>query len=140
MEIYSNRNIGHSQSLQSQNQRLDNLLRHIQQEEPKKNNDENRIETDEMDKQEIQNRLSKNGQETRTDKTRKPKTILSLADRLLLKLLLNNTSRMTGDCHVRFCERLGGETPPCLLGASAVNSSNFQCLMIDSGNENQYHP
>ena len=23
---------------------------------------------------------------------------------------------MTGDCHVRFCERLGGETPPCLLG------------------------
>ncbi|KAF0145191.1 MAG: hypothetical protein FD143_3371, partial [Ignavibacteria bacterium] len=27
---------------------------------------------------------------TRIDKTRKPKTILSLADRLLLKLLLNN--------------------------------------------------
>ncbi|MDP3148533.1 MAG: hypothetical protein Q8N83_05330, partial [Ignavibacteria bacterium] len=44
------------------------------------------------------------------------KTILSLADRLLLKLLLNNTSRMTGDCHVRFCERLKGETPFDLLG------------------------
>ena len=53
---------------------------------------------------------------TRIDKTRKPKTILSLADRLLLKLLLNNTSRMTGDCHVRFCERLKGETPFDLLG------------------------
>ena len=26
---------------------------------------------------------------------------------------------MTGDCHVRFCERLGGETPPCLLGGLA---------------------
>jgi hypothetical protein len=24
---------------------------------------------------------------------------------------------MTGDCHVRFCERLRGETPLCLLGA-----------------------
>jgi hypothetical protein len=23
---------------------------------------------------------------------------------------------MTGDCHVRFCERLRGETPLCLLG------------------------
>ncbi|MDP3149878.1 MAG: hypothetical protein Q8N83_12185 [Ignavibacteria bacterium] len=53
---------------------------------------------------------------TRIDKTRKPKTILSLADKLLLKLLLNNTSRMTGDCHVRFCERLKGETPFDLLG------------------------
>ena len=116
MEIYSNRNIGHSQSLQSQNQRLDKLLRHIQQEKPKKRNDENGIEVDEMDKQEIQNRLSKDGQEARIDKTRKPKTILSLADRLLLKLLLNNTSRMTGDCHVRFCERLKGETPFDLLG------------------------
>ena len=27
-----------------------------------------------------------------------------------------STSRMTGDCHVRFCERLRGETPLCLLG------------------------
>ena len=25
---------------------------------------------------------------------------------------------MTGDCHVRFCERLRGETPLCLLGAT----------------------
>ncbi|MEW5843945.1 MAG: hypothetical protein AB1775_11855, partial [Bacteroidota bacterium] len=41
---------------------------------------------------------------------------LPLADRILLKLLLNNTSRMTGDCHVRFCERLRGETPLDLLG------------------------
>ena len=23
---------------------------------------------------------------------------------------------MTGDCHVRFCERLAGEIPACLLG------------------------
>jgi len=34
-------------------------------------------------------------------------------------LLNNGTSRMTGDCHVRFCERLAGETPACLLGASS---------------------
>ncbi|MFH2031092.1 MAG: hypothetical protein ABIJ40_10840 [Bacteroidota bacterium] len=57
------------------------------------------METDKMDEKEIQNRLSKNGQETRIDKTRKPKTILSLANWILLKLSLNNTSRMTvTDC------------------------------------------
>jgi len=33
---------------------------------------------------------------------------------------------MTGDCHVRFCERLGGETPPCLLGAFAANNFAFK--------------
>jgi hypothetical protein len=27
---------------------------------------------------------------------------------------------MTGDCHVRFCERLRGETPLCLLGVFAA--------------------
>lgn len=27
---------------------------------------------------------------------------------------------MTGDCHVRFCERLGGETPPRLLGGELL--------------------
>ena len=26
---------------------------------------------------------------------------------------------MTGDCHVRFCERLRGETPLCLLGVAS---------------------
>jgi hypothetical protein len=29
---------------------------------------------------------------------------------------------MTGDCHVRFCERLRGETPLCLLGAKIEES------------------
>jgi hypothetical protein len=28
---------------------------------------------------------------------------------------------MTGDCHVRFCERLRGETPLCLLGGKLFN-------------------
>ena len=28
---------------------------------------------------------------------------------------------MTGDCHVRFCERLRGETPLCLLGERKKN-------------------
>ena len=28
----------------------------------------------------------------------------------------DDTSRMTGDCHVRFCERLAGAIPACLLG------------------------
>ncbi len=27
---------------------------------------------------------------------------------------------MTGDCHVRFCERLRGETPLCLLGKTQI--------------------
>ena len=31
-------------------------------------------------------------------------------------VLRNDTSRMMGDYHVRFCERLEGETPSCLLG------------------------
>ena len=30
---------------------------------------------------------------------------------------------MTGDCHVRFCERLRGETPLCLLGAPSFFDS-----------------
>src|SRR6266542_4881406 len=33
-----------------------------------------------------------------------------------LKILRDDTSRMMGDYHVRFCERLAGETPACLLG------------------------
>src|SRR3990170_6681055 len=58
---------------------------------------------------------------TQCDKTSEPSVVLSLGNGILLKRIKNNTSRMTGDCHVRFCERLGGETPPCLLGAYAVN-------------------
>ena len=30
---------------------------------------------------------------------------------------------MTGDCHVRFCERLRGETPLCLLGEKKKEKS-----------------
>jgi len=30
---------------------------------------------------------------------------------------------MTGDCHVRFCERLRGETPLCLLGAQKKSAA-----------------
>ena len=33
-----------------------------------------------------------------------------------VELSKNDTSRMMGDYHVRFCERLRGETPLCLLG------------------------
>ena len=35
-------------------------------------------------------------------------------------VLRNDTSRMMGDYHVRFCERLEGGTPSCILGASLV--------------------
>jgi hypothetical protein len=35
-------------------------------------------------------------------------------------LLKSNTSRMKRELHVRFCERLEGENPSCLLSASAV--------------------
>ena len=34
----------------------------------------------------------------------------------LILHIKNNKSRMTGDCHVRFCERFRGETPLYLLG------------------------
>ena len=43
---------------------------------------------------------------------------------------------MTGDCHVRFCERLGGEIPPCLLGdfssagAADIHYADFLPLSI----------
>ena len=36
--------------------------------------------------------------------------------RVMSNLSSNNTSRMKGDFHVRFCERLVGEIPACLLG------------------------
>ena len=36
----------------------------------------------------------------------------------MLELRLNNTSRMSREAHVRFCERLRGETPLCLLGVA----------------------
>ncbi|HMG93770.1 MAG TPA: hypothetical protein VK589_27115, partial [Chryseolinea sp.] len=32
----------------------------------------------------------------------------------------NNTSRMKREFHVRFCERLEGETPSCLLSEKKV--------------------
>ena len=37
-------------------------------------------------------------------------------------VLRNDTSRMMGDYHVRFCERLEGETPSCLLSGPAFRS------------------
>ena len=41
----------------------------------------------------------------------------------------SNSCSMTGDCHVRFCERLGGETPPCLLGTFAVGKTLTSKIM-----------
>ena len=55
----------------------------------------------------------------------KPKNVLSLGKRILLKLSRNNTSRMTGDSQVRFCERLAGETPACLLSKGGFVQLNF---------------
>src|SRR5690606_1189496 len=39
----------------------------------------------------------------------------------------DDTSRMTGDRHVRFCERLAGETPACLLGVR-IRKTNTENL------------
>jgi hypothetical protein len=36
----------------------------------------------------------------------------------------NDTSRMMREYHVRFCERLEGETPSCLLGVPFVFFAN----------------
>ena len=36
---------------------------------------------------------------------------------------------MTGDCHVRFCERLRGETPLCLLGEIKKQKSPSKFLL-----------
>ena len=55
-------------------------------------------------------------QETPSDQAGEPNPVLSLANEILTQFILNNTSRMRGDSHVRFCERLRGETPLCLLG------------------------
>jgi len=49
-------------------------------------------------------------------KQENPKLFYHWEKRILLILLLNNTSRMTGDCHVRFCEGLRGAIPFSLLG------------------------
>ena len=69
---------------------------------------------------------------TQYDKTSQPGIVLSLEDGILLKRIKNNTSRMTGDCHVRFCERLGGETPPCLLGNPEIKTKKPYCKNIHS--------
>jgi|GEM_PF-3542176 len=37
---------------------------------------------------------------------------------------------MTGDCHVRFCERLRGETPLCLLGEVAAIAARTSYLSL----------
>ena len=39
-------------------------------------------------------------------------------------LVSNNKSRMKGDFHVRFCERLAGEIPACLLDRNWGGSDN----------------
>jgi len=41
--------------------------------------------------------------------------VLSLAEQVLLELLKNDTSRVKGDFQARFCERLAGANPACLL-------------------------
>ena len=38
-------------------------------------------------------------------------------------VLRNDTSRMMGDYHVRFCERLEGETPSCLLSGPLTSKT-----------------
>jgi len=45
-------------------------------------------------------------------------------------IIKGNTSRMMGDYHVRFCERLAGETPACLLGASYDSFVVQQSLVL----------
>jgi hypothetical protein len=52
--------------------------------------------------------------------------ILSLADWIMLikRIDLYNKSRMTGDCQVRFCERLEGETP-------FANSTNLPFIPLE---------
>ena len=70
-----------------------------------------------MDTGQVQDNIPQgSNQQTVRHKKARPKIILSLGERVLLQLLKNNTSRMMGDYHVRFCERLAGETPACLLG------------------------
>ena len=71
-----------------------------------------------MSQEKAQDWLPEISGKTQYDKTSQPDIVLLLEDGILLKRIKNNTSRMTGDCHVRFCERLGGETPPCLLGGN----------------------
>ncbi len=39
---------------------------------------------------------------------------------------------MTGDCHVRFCERLRGETPLCLLGERKEKRDKREYQVVSS--------
>ena len=47
---------------------------------------------------------------------------------------------MTGDRHVRFCERLGGEIPPCLLSGEfflkevSMSTKNFKAMIVKESN------
>ncbi len=45
---------------------------------------------------------------------------------------------MTGDCHVRFCERLGGKNPPCLLGGELLQHclESFKIIVKIGFNKN----
>ena len=44
---------------------------------------------------------------------------------------------MTGDCHVRFCERLRGETPLCLLGAQKEGLYEVPSTCLAAGRQEQ---
>lgn len=78
-------------------------------------------------------RLSKGRYETQSVKTGSPENVLSLGKRLLVLSIKNNTSRMTGDRHVRFCERREGEIPSRLLSALSVAFTVKS--MVDRKNE-----
>jgi len=45
---------------------------------------------------------------------------------------------MTGDCQVRFCERLRGETPLCLLGEKPGNKFKINSISFGTKLTNQY--
>ncbi len=51
-------------------------------------------------------------------KATKANTILSLGKKVQFELSKDDTSRVKGDFQARFCERLAGETPACLLGGN----------------------
>ena len=56
------------------------------------------------------------------------KGLLNVNKKIFISLhyILNNTSRMTGDCHVRFSEGLKGETPFDLLGVKKKETTFTQ--------------
>ena len=95
---------------------MDKLLWWLLQQTIDRRTESNRQATDKVANDQTQNPLQEGNPHAEKYHEQTPSNVCSLELALWSKILSNNTSRMNGDIHVRFCERLKGEIPFCLLG------------------------